>query len=283
MNTSNTLESLASPIGFSNSTSQDYPVTCIVGWKPSRDQLIQAGHPSLPTLPPGKSFLLGCDLLEWRHLKCKANNLYIVTDNDFLFEIPERCFDQQVAAYRPDSAQIFLSGFCMVMGQQEPPPDQTVLKTFKSQVLERDDHTVLNDAYGGGENMLAGDINRAFDLLGWNPATPCVCGIAYPNNCAHYLSNALIRAGFPEPSGGSNQKCPRGRLIRALDVLEWCKANKLEFSSDHNSLSYGTWIVFQQRSGGVQHVCIHKERAADYSRAGTGDYPDWPTQWHYRF
>ena len=258
--------------------------TSIAGWKPSKGQLQEIGYPSLPDLPRGKSYLIGADLLEWQNAKCASSNLYIVNDDDLLFELSEKCFDQQVAAYRPDSAQIFLSGFGAVVNQQEPAPDQTVpKKTVGSDDSAADTEAVSREVYANEEKPLSGNINRAFDLLGWNPATPCVCGHAYPNNCAHYLSNALIRAGFSEPSGGSNQKCSRGRLIRALDVLEWCKRNNSGFSSGHNNLSSGTWIVFQQRSGGVQHVCIHKERSDSYSRAGTGDYPDWPTQWHYRF
>lgn len=281
------IKSLRREIALADPHAGDYPITCIAGWKPSKKQLGEIGYPSLPSLPPGRSYLIGADLLEWNQAKCASSNLYVVDDTDYLFEIPEKCFEQQVAAYRPDRAQIFLSGFSAVVIQQEPSPDQIVSKhpISRGEPASRDDdeEIISAEVYLGGEKMRAGDINRAFDLLGWNPATPCVCGVAYPNNCAHYLCNALIRAGFSAPSGGSNEKCRSGRLIRALDVLEWCKVNKKEFSSGHNNLSSGTWIVFQQRSGGVQHVCIHKERASDYSRAGTGDYPDWPTQWHYRF
>lgn len=281
------MKSLAHKILLADDSASDYPVTCIAGWKPSKDELKDMGYPSLPGLPPGKSYLIGADLLEWQHSKCASQGLYIVGDADKLFDLPEKCFEKPVAAYRPDGAQIYMAGFAAVVNQQQPSPDQTVVRSSNSVVApdrHEDKESLSLSVYLGGEKMRAGDINRAFDLLGWqNSVSPCVCGHAYPNNCAHYLSNALIRAGFSEPSGGSNEKCSRGRLIRALDVLEWCKVNKREFSSDHNSISSGTWIVFQQRSGGVQHVCIHKERAGDYSRAGTGDYPDWPTQWHYRF
>ena len=37
----------------------------------------------------------------------------------------------------------------------------------------------------------------------WDQYTDsCVCGYAYDNNCAHYLSNALILGGFSEIDGG---------------------------------------------------------------------------------
>lgn len=279
------LNKLSSKIMLIDSLSTNLPITAIAGWKPSKKQLDEIGYASLPTLPTGKSYLIGADYLEWLHTKCESANLYIVDDADVLFPVEEKCFEQQVQVYRPDRAQIFQSGFSAVVSNQEPSPDQTVSKSIspddKSITLSEED--VSEEAYIDGEITIDGNINRAFDLLGWNPATRCVCGVSYSNNCAHYLCNALIRAGFPAPSGGSNKKCPKGRLIRATDVYKWCQKHKREFISGHNNLRYGTWVVFQQRSGGVQHVCIHKEYSDTWDRAGTGDYPDWPTQWHYRF
>ncbi len=278
------IKALSPTISLLDSLATDYPITAIAGWMPSKKQLIEIGYPTLPNLPKGMSYLIGADFLEWQNTKCASANLYIVADADFMFEVPEKCFDHQIQAYRPDRAQIFHSGFSAVSSDQEPSPDQTVAKLISAaESLETGEEDETAEVYADGEFKISGNINRAFDLLGWNPATPCVCGKPENNNCAHYLCNALIRAGFPAPSGGSNKKCSHGRLIRALDVLEWCKKHKKAFSTGHNNLSSGTWIVFQQRSGGVQHVCIHKERSSDYSRAGTGDYPDWPTQWHYRF
>ena len=263
----------------------DLPTTAIAGWKPSKKQLRDMGYGSLPTLSKGKSYIVGADYLEWQQMKCASANLYIVDDADALFSIPEKCFERQVQAYHPGRAQIFRSGFSAVVGTQEESPDQTLSKTIPHDgepiaVAEDEDSA---EAYVDAETTITRNINRAFDLLGWAPATSCVCGVSYSNNCAHYLCNALIRAGFSPPNEGSNKKCPRGRLIRAMDVLKWCQAHKKDFSSNHDSLPSGTWIVFQQRSGGVQHVCMHKESPNKYRRAGTGDYENWPTQWHYRF
>lgn len=279
------IKALSPKIELIDPLSTDFPITAIAGWKPSKKQLDEIGYPSLPNLPKGKHYLIGADYLEWEHTKCASANLYIVDEAELLFDVPEKCFEKQVQAYRPERAQIFQSGFSAVISDQKPSPDQTVPKSMspEDESMEASEEDVSGEVYVDGEIRISGNINRAFDLLGWNPATRCVCGVSESNNCAHYLCNALIRAGFPAPTGGSNKKCRRGRLIRALDVLQWLKTHKKAFSSGHNSLSSGTWIVFQQRSGGVQHVCIHKERSSDYSRAGTGDYPDWPTQWHYRF
>ena len=278
------VKNLGPTIAVFNPGKIEMPITAIAGWKPSKEQLVDIGYPSLPDLPAGRIYLIGADYLEWKNTKCSSANLYIVDDSDLLFSTSETCFEKKIHVYHPGRAQIFHSGFNAVVSDQEPSPDQLVAKE-SSLVGEPDDLSedeVLAEAYADSEISISGNINRAFDLLGWNPVTRCVCGIDYGNNCAHYLCNALIRAGFPAPSGGSNEKCPRGRLIRAMDVLKWCQQNKKAFSSGHRNVSSGTWIVYQ-KTRGPQHVCMHKEYSDKYERAGTGDFADWPTQWHYRF
>jgi len=58
----------------------------------------------------------------------------------------------------------------------------------------------------------------------------CVCKERQENNCAHYISNALIKGGFSELDGGEggNQRirngfcvCPKGRPIRAKELRDW--------------------------------------------------------------
>ena len=58
----------------------------------------------------------------------------------------------------------------------------------------------------------------------------CDGGDSYTNNCAHFLSNAFIRAGYTEllTSGIITERCRSGakRPIRAYDMLKWFQYKK---------------------------------------------------------
>ena len=69
-------------------------------------------------------------------------------------------------------------------------------------------------------------------------------------------------------------------------MLDWVKSMpNVEMRTNHDSTSEGYWFVYQERkSDGQGHVCIHKEnQGGEFSWVGTGNYPDWEVQWHYRF
>ena len=113
----------------------------------------------------------------------------------------------------------------------------------------------------------------------WNAySNSCVCGTSYANNCAHFLTNAFAVAGATFPSGAA--KCPRGRMIRAKETLDWFRSFATGFQNNHNAITGGYWFVYQE-SGGQGHVCMHLEASDRYWWKGTMDLPSWPVQWHY--
>lgn len=114
----------------------------------------------------------------------------------------------------------------------------------------------------------------------------CKGGDSYGNNCAHFLSNAMIEAGYSElepPNDCVNARCGTSakRVIRAREM--WCwfkkKAIKTATSLPKND---GYWAVFQldesEYWGG--HVLIYDSDSNKYY--GTGHYPDWD-QYCYKF
>jgi hypothetical protein len=116
----------------------------------------------------------------------------------------------------------------------------------------------------------------------WNAYTDsCVCGTRYADNCSHYLTNAFALAGATFPK--DTAKCPKGRMIRAKETLAWFRPMAKQFRKDHSSITSGIWFVYQERADGQAHVCLHRESPQRYWYKGTGDYPDWPVQWHFLY
>ena len=112
----------------------------------------------------------------------------------------------------------------------------------------------------------------------------CDGGDSYTDNCAHYLSNAFIRAGYTEllTSGIITARCRSGakRPIRAYDMLKWFQYKKKRFRSGVIPQGNGVWATYQEKPG-WKHVLISDTDKWEY--CGTGDYPDWPTQWNYQW
>ncbi|GAQ47108.1 hypothetical protein AtubIFM54640_004235 [Aspergillus tubingensis] len=111
----------------------------------------------------------------------------------------------------------------------------------------------------------------------WNNS--CAGGDVQSNNCAHYLSDAFIRAGYTElsqPNQHINARCQTTarRPIRARDMWSWFRS-KAQVSSRNVQRNTGWWAVFQlnesQYWGG--HVAVLDSNAWVYY--GTGWYPDW--------
>ena len=115
----------------------------------------------------------------------------------------------------------------------------------------------------------------------------CVCGYAYENNCAHYLSNAMILGGFSEINGGNGANfrivngfcvCRSGRPVRAKEMRDWF-GRKWTFHS--TPPTNGICLVYQESSG-QGHVLLKKYKdGRSIGHAGTGDYPNWSIQQYY--
>ncbi len=110
----------------------------------------------------------------------------------------------------------------------------------------------------------------------------CVCGHSYPNNCAHFLSNAFIRAGYTDllTSSTVSERCAQRRPIRAQDMLRWFQAKQTRFYNGRISQNTGIWATYQEKPGWRHVVVIDTDRWLHY---GTGDYWDWPVQYNYKF
>lgn len=123
----------------------------------------------------------------------------------------------------------------------------------------------------------------------------CSCGDDLGNNCAHYLSDAFIRAGYSELDGGKGglyrrkkgrTVCKHGRPVRARELEKWFAAKAKERTKKNDHSKPGFWAVWQGGGsywGGHVAVHEHKGKGAGHEYRGTGDYPEWPTQNHYRW
>jgi hypothetical protein len=107
----------------------------------------------------------------------------------------------------------------------------------------------------------------------------CAGGDHYPNNCAHFLSDAFIRAGFSELSGGVSciqARCSTSakRPIRARDMWCWFQAKATKTSSVLTK-NTGWWVVFQldEETYWGGHVVLFDSDSWKYY--GTGWYPNW--------
>ena len=120
-------------------------------------------------------------------------------------------------------------------------------------------------------------LRKAFELYRGR----CECGAHYENNCAHFLTDAMVRAGLPKPFSTSDEKCSAGRLIRAKECLEWFRTFSTGFSTGHQLLKTGYWLVYQENSGGQGHVCLHLEMEGNFVWRGTTDLSGWGVNWHY--
>lgn len=122
----------------------------------------------------------------------------------------------------------------------------------------------------------------------------CVRGESEKNNCAHFLSDAFIRAGYTDltKSGGSphitewcdwddTPKQSIARTIRAKEMWKWFES-KAKRSLRTKPVKDGFWAVFQwdkTYSGG--HVLLYdSNKNVVY---GTGVYWNWSDQYFYQW
>ena len=117
-------------------------------------------------------------------------------------------------------------------------------------------------------------------------AGSCAGGDSYGNNCAHYLSDAFIRAGFTDLRNANaciNARCSTAakRPLRARDMWCWFKSKASE-SGGAVARHTGIRAVFQLKEseywGG--HVAIVDSGTWKYY--GTGWYGDWD-QYSYKW
>lgn len=118
----------------------------------------------------------------------------------------------------------------------------------------------------------------------WNDS--CAGGDVYANNCAHFLSDAFIRAGFTELSGDVpcvHARCSTSakRAIRARDMWCWFQA-KATHTSSTLTRNTGWWAAFQLNESAYWggHVVLFDSNSWTYY--GTGWYPQW-TQYLYQW
>jgi len=101
----------------------------------------------------------------------------------------------------------------------------------------------------------------------------CVCGKRFTNNCAHFLSNYMIKNGVmgAYPSG-SNYNCTSGRPGRAKDIRIIFR--NLGMSLHYNPSGWNSYIYCDKtdspRRGkchvyyGKRNSCVHGTGSADY-------------------
>lgn len=118
---------------------------------------------------------------------------------------------------------------------------------------------------------------------------------SYDNNCAHFLSNAFIKAGFAElvsPNECVGARCNKEgctispylsrRPIRAKDLKCWFQSKARESSTSVNAGS-GFWAVYQERgSDGQGHVAILDANAWKFYGTGWFHTND-PEGWSHRY
>lgn len=107
----------------------------------------------------------------------------------------------------------------------------------------------------------------------------CEGGDSYENNCAHFLSDAMVRAGYVQlkpPTACVNARCNTSskRPIRARDMWCWFQSMATKTSSTPTK-NTGMWAVFQLDESeywGGHVVLLDSDNWKYY---GTGWYDDW--------
>ncbi|MFF5922608.1 hypothetical protein ACFY8C_30390 [Streptomyces flavochromogenes] len=120
----------------------------------------------------------------------------------------------------------------------------------------------------------------ALSTVGSHWTHSCIAGDAFANNCAHFLSDAFIRAGYTELSASNPHIKARcytyaRRPIRARNMWSWFKTKAVR-TSNTPTPNTGWWAVFQLDEsvywGG--HVVLFDSDTCTYY--GTG----WHGTWH---
>lgn len=122
----------------------------------------------------------------------------------------------------------------------------------------------------------------------------CKCADSYSGtNCAHFLSNALINAGFSDIDGGKGADlrirkgfcvCKHGRPIRAKELRNWFNTKWTKHSEPPQD---GIIAIYQENSG-QGHVLFGKYEKGELTDSkgtggseGTGYYSGWNDEYYY--
>jgi hypothetical protein len=123
-------------------------------------------------------------------------------------------------------------------------------------------------------------LRRSLPTLSFVPACymgSCEGGDQYANNCAHYLSDAFIRAGYTELQVSSMARCSTSahRPIRAREMRSWFASKARVTLSVLPQQGSGTWAVFQLDESAYWggHVVVLDANTWQYF--GTGWYGNW--------
>lgn len=110
----------------------------------------------------------------------------------------------------------------------------------------------------------------------------CACGERLSNNCAHFLSDAFIRAGYTElkTSDAFTTRCKAGRPIRAQEVMHWFQTQADTFTEVRPDGGTGMWAVYQEKPNRRHVTVIDMNTGIFY---GTDDCKTWPVQWFYKW
>lgn len=110
----------------------------------------------------------------------------------------------------------------------------------------------------------------------------CACGERLSNNCAHFLSDAFIRAGYYElkTSDAFTTRCTAKRPIRAQEVMHWFQTQATTFSEKRPDGGTGMWAVYQEKPNRRHVTVIDMNTGIFY---GTDDCKSWPVQWFYKW
>lgn len=171
----------------------------------------------------------------------------------------------QVSVHDPDAV---IDGHSLAMERMAPPTPR---------VTDADPRPADGPAAGSVATTVEAAPRAVPSLasVGANWRDRCEGGDAFPNNCAHYLSDAFITAGYTElQSYGARCYTPAKRPIRAREMRDWFKS-KATTTSTVLQQGTGWWAIFQLDAsvywGG--HVVLLDSDTWQYY--GTGWYGDW--------
>ncbi|MFJ7890394.1 hypothetical protein ACIQYL_20240 [Lysinibacillus xylanilyticus] len=251
----------------------------LLGWEVSTIDI-----QGIPEPPENYIYLIGAYYKEWFIKECDSKHIYLVPMENFVSEFNKECYNLPIKIFKKSNrVREWVAGFNVLSEYCVDHIRHTVKKNHDFNIKEYGNPIVLNPGSNTKKHLASekifASLSEAYNLY----ENKCDCGDRYDNNCAHFLSNALIKAGFSMPSSG--EKCRSGRMIRARELLQWVKSiPNVVMETNHDSINSGYWFVYQERESDHQgHVCLHLESPTEWDWKGTGDYPEWEVQWHYKF
>lgn len=154
------------------------------------------------------------------------------------------------------SARAFTLGNDIVFGRGEYQSQSNQSKHLLAHELTH----VIQQGSSEGQGIQRKSLQEAANVFD----RACSCGEALANNCAHYLSDAMIDAGYTELDGGVGGMyrrrngfvvCKHGRPVRAKEMRDWFADEGTVENSETKPDGY--YAVYQQRDrDGQGHVTI---------------------------